>query len=194
MLRALGNLTIRAKVIGAFLAVLVVTLALGGFAITRMGAMNDQAADVRDNWLPSTRLLERIVALIEEYRQRQGTLVLETFDAIEKARGAYQPIVSPGEERTLADRITGAWKVYGERSRELSTLLQNGQSEKAATLFTGDLCSLFGSLREAVQADADFNAAHGTKATEVLGAAKDLSQSEELRGGVDHFIVDVQAA
>jgi methyl-accepting chemotaxis protein len=185
MRRVLGNLTIRAKVIGAFLAVLVVTLALGSFAVTRMGAMNDQAADVRDNWLPSTRLLGRIAASIEEYRQRQGTLVLdprpavvaaqekrilESFDAIEKARGAYEPIVSPGEERTLADRITGAWKAYGEHSRELSALLQNGQPEKAATLFTGDLRSLFGSLREAVQADADFNAVHGTKAADA-GAA-----------------------
>ena len=125
MLRAFANLTIRAKVIGAFLTVLVVTLALGGFAITRMGAMNDQAADVRDNWLPSTRILGLIAASIEEYRQRQGTLVLdprpnvvaaqeqrikESFDAIEKARGAYEPIVSPGEERALADRITSAWK------------------------------------------------------------------------------------
>jgi methyl-accepting chemotaxis protein len=35
----------------------------------------------------------------------------------------------------------------------------------------------------------------GAAATEVLGAAKDLSrQSEELRGEVDHFIADVQAA
>ncbi len=185
MLRALGNLTIRAKVIGAFLAVLVVTLAVGSFAVTRMGAMNDQAADVRDNWLPSTRVLGSIAALIEEYRQRQGTLLLdprpdaaaaqakliqETFAAIEKARGTYEPMVSPGEERTLADRITGAWKAYGEHSRELIGLLHNGQPEKATALFTDDLRSLFRSLREAVQADADFNAAHGTEAADA-GAA-----------------------
>jgi methyl-accepting chemotaxis protein len=185
MLRAFANLTIRAKVIGAFLTVLVVTLALGGFAITRMGAMNDQAADVRDNWLPSTRILGLIAASIEEYRQRQGTLVLdprpdavaaqerriqESFDAIEKARGAYEPIVSPGEERALAGRITSAWKAYVEHSRELSLLLKNGQSDKVAALFTGDLRTLFGSLRAAVQADADFNAVHGTKAADA-GAA-----------------------
>ena len=75
---AQGNLTIRVKVISAFLALLVVTLALGGFALTRMGAMNTQAADVRDNWLPSTRVLGGIAALIEEYRQRQATLLLDS--------------------------------------------------------------------------------------------------------------------
>ena len=175
MLSALGNLTIRAKVVGAFVAVLVVTLALGGFAITRMGAMNDQAGDVRDNRLPSTRVLGRISALIEEYRQKQGTLlrdprpdavaaqekrIQQSFDAIEKELGAYQPMVSPGEERALADRITGARKAYVEHSREL----KNGQSDKAAALFTG-------------------------------GAAKDLPrQSGELRGKVDRFIADIQAA
>lgn len=171
MLSALGNLTIRAKVVGAFVAVLVVTLALGSFVITSMGAMNDQAGDVRDNRLPSTRVLGCIAALIED-RQKQGTLLLDprpgavaaqekriqqSFDAIKKELGAYEPMVSPGEERALADRITGARKAYVEHSREL----KNGQSDKAAALFTG-------------------------------GAAKDLPrQSGELRGKVDRFIADI---
>ena len=88
MLRAFGNLTIRAKVIDAFLTVLVVTLALGSFAVTRMGAMNDQAADVRDNWLPSTRVLGRIAVLTEEYRQKQGMLVIDTRPDVVAAQDA----------------------------------------------------------------------------------------------------------
>ena len=88
MLRALGNLTIRAKVIGAFLAVLGVTLALGSFAVTRMGAMNEHAADVRDNWLPSTRVLGRIAVLTEEYRQKQGMLVIDTRPDVVAAQDA----------------------------------------------------------------------------------------------------------
>src|SRR5690348_13849569 len=110
MVRAFGNLTIRVKVIGAFLALLVVTLALGGFALAQMSAMNAQAADIRDNWLPSTRVLGNVAASIEEYRQRQGTLLLdlrpdavaaqeklirETLNAIETAHAAYEQLVSP---------------------------------------------------------------------------------------------------
>ena len=192
MLRALVNLTIRAKVIGALLAVLVVTWAFGSFAITRMGAMNDQAADVRDNRLPSTRVLGRIAALIEEYRQQQATPVLDprpdvvaaqekrlrvSFDAIEKARGAYEPMVSPGEQHTLADRIGGAWKAYDEHSRDLEI----SRNVQQAATGTQDVSNHIIGVKQA--------------ATEVLGAAKDLlRQSAELCAEVDHFIADVQAA
>jgi len=61
----------------------VVTLAPGGFGITRIGGMNTQARDVRDNWLPTTRMLGGIAVLIEEWRQRQATLLLDlTPDAV----------------------------------------------------------------------------------------------------------------
>jgi len=55
------NMTIKAKVIASFAAVLAVTMALGLFAILRLADVNDQAADIRNNWLPSTRTLGELV-------------------------------------------------------------------------------------------------------------------------------------
>ncbi len=47
MFQAFDNMSIRTKVIGAFAGVLLVTIALGWFAIVRMGAVDVAAEDVR---------------------------------------------------------------------------------------------------------------------------------------------------
>ena len=48
--------SIAARVVIAFACVLLVVIALGIAAVSRLGVVNDHAADVRDNWLPSVGL------------------------------------------------------------------------------------------------------------------------------------------
>ena len=51
------NLKIRTKVMIAFGGVLLVSVLLGGIALNSLSDVNAKAADVRDNWLPSTEIL-----------------------------------------------------------------------------------------------------------------------------------------
>ncbi len=190
MLHALGNISIRVKVIGAFLGVLLITVGMGCFAIERMGRVNAQAADLRDNWLPGVRIVGRISTLVEQFRQRQATLVLDpapasivaqqaliqgTLDMLETARRDYAPLIAAGEEQRLAGQVDARWQAYRERSLELGPLMERSQAA-ATDLFKGELRTLFNSLRDAVQANQDFEAAGGAQAADqgavVYAAAK----------------------
>ena len=51
-----GNYSVKAKVAMVMAAVLFAAAALGIFAIRELWSVNVNAADIRDNWLPSTRI------------------------------------------------------------------------------------------------------------------------------------------
>ena len=65
MMRFFVDASIRLKVLLAFGLVFAGTVFLGGFAMNRLGAVNIEAADIRDNYLPSVRdiggLLQRLL-------------------------------------------------------------------------------------------------------------------------------------
>ena len=59
-----------------FAAVFAATLALGLFGLSRTAAVNDAAADVRDNWLPSTVALGKLEFAVGQYRIAEARLLL----------------------------------------------------------------------------------------------------------------------
>ena len=54
------DLRIATKLITSFLLVLVLTAMTGVFAIIQLGLVNETAAEMRDNWLPSVRVVSGI--------------------------------------------------------------------------------------------------------------------------------------
>src|ERR1700751_508795 len=121
------NLSIRAKVIGAFAIVLLLTGSLGYFAVNRLGAVNDAAHDIRTNWLPSVRLLGQVGMLSERAKAVQNNLLSSvqgsdttkaetamktSLDLRAKAWQAYQASITPGEEQRLANEVDAQWKAY----------------------------------------------------------------------------------
>ncbi|HUN39444.1 MAG TPA: MCP four helix bundle domain-containing protein [Acetobacteraceae bacterium] len=81
MANPLTRLTIRTNIIAAFAIVFLCTIGLGLFAVQRLDAVNASGADVRDNWLPSVRLLGRMGQDAERVRAAEGTLLLAQTDA-----------------------------------------------------------------------------------------------------------------
>ena len=113
---SLNNISIRTKVMGAFGLVLLFTAGLGLFSLAKLSAVNEAAADIRDNWLPSTELLGRLGMTIEQYRIREARHLIAASDSemtqaedqmrtiaeqIKKLRDRYDSMISPGEERRL---------------------------------------------------------------------------------------------
>jgi len=54
------DLRIATKLITSFLLVLVLTAMTGVFAIIQLGLVNETATEMRDNWLPSVRVVSGI--------------------------------------------------------------------------------------------------------------------------------------
>jgi methyl-accepting chemotaxis protein len=185
MLPVFRSLTIRLKVFAAFAAVLACTVGLGLFAIQQLDAVNANAREIKDNWLPSTRVLGRIAQISERLRQNRGSLLLAMTDAqraqysnnileqgrlYAQLRDAYQPLISPGEEQRLAEAFDTAWKRYLSISDTIAELTTRGKRDEAVAVYTGDAAKAMGEFRTALQADIDLNVRQGTQAADT-GAA-----------------------
>jgi hypothetical protein len=150
VLPSFKNMTIKTKVIAAFAAMLAVTVGLGIFANLRLAAVNDQAADIRDNWLPGTRALGALSVDTERYRIAEANYVMSptaellavavrnlrfTLDMRDKAWAAYEPLISPGTERERADEFLRQWAAYREAGKKLQSLVEDGKQDEARAFY-----------------------------------------------------------
>jgi methyl-accepting chemotaxis protein len=82
------HLSIRSKIIAGFTAVLICTIGLGLFSTQRLDAVNGSAQDIKDNYLPGTRILGRMAQVSERLRSNRGSLLLATTEAQRAQYGA----------------------------------------------------------------------------------------------------------
>jgi methyl-accepting chemotaxis protein len=172
--------SIRTKVTAAFALVLAATVGLGIVAIDRLAALNATAAEIRDNWLPSTRDIGMLAALSERYRLIEALAVMADEDgrkAMEKALGdtltardkvwqSYQSSITPGEEKKLADAIAADWLAYVAQSRQVTELAAKNEKDKALAIFRKGGLEIFARIRTNLDADLQLNATGGTKEAE----------------------------
>jgi methyl-accepting chemotaxis protein len=169
----LQNLSIRYKVLSAFIIVLILADGLGIFALQRLGAVNDASADLRDNWVPSLRAVGQIAMYSERIRANQNTYLMQpddkarenslkilqaTLDLRNKAWGEYQPTITNGEERQLADLMQSSWNEYDSKWRQVVDLVQKGEREKVGPLYSVDMVAVLTKYRDAISKDLDLNA------------------------------------
>jgi methyl-accepting chemotaxis protein len=121
------SLSIRAKLIGAFSVLCVVTLSLGLLGLSGVRGVNESLVDTQANWLPSVRWSGEIDAGTSRY----GANVLRhvaTSDpaalveiekeieaqagAIATARQAYEDLIGSDEERALYEEFSRSWEGY----------------------------------------------------------------------------------
>jgi methyl-accepting chemotaxis protein len=176
------NLKIRTKVMLAFGGVLLVSILLGGIALRSLSDVNAKAADVRDNWLPSTELLGEFSLKTTIYRLRGAYLLLadtpEQQDAniktladyvaqAKKAWDAYEPMVSDPAERQLADQIKAGWANYQQMTQKLIAMAKAGDHKAAVEYFNGDLLkSYISGVSDPTAKDVAYNVSAGKKAAD----------------------------
>jgi methyl-accepting chemotaxis protein len=132
--------TIKARVIAAFAKVLFVTVGLGILSIQKLSAVNDQAAIIRDGWLPSTRALGDVFIMTERVRTGELAYALarsadekqtlekylsNAFADRDKAWSVYEPLITAGAERQLADDYRRHWDEYVQGDRKVMALIQD---------------------------------------------------------------------
>ena len=177
----LSNWSIRAKITTAFAVILFTTVALGIFALERLGTVNDAAAEIRDNWLPSTRELGKFGQLEGAHHSGIGTYILSASDEAmakqmealtktshlaDEAWARYLLMVAPGEERRIADEMSRTKQAYDLLIEQTTTLARNHEKDKAAALYVGEDRTLFQKLRGLSSEDIDLNTKEGTAAAD----------------------------
>ncbi len=190
--KAIRTNTIGAKVTFAFSAVLIVTIGLGAFSIQRLGAVNAAATDVRDDWLPSTALMGQLASAVEQYRVLESVYLLSASDVntrkrieasmrdqqglIQKLRNDYEPMVTPGEERTLIDEFDKQWVQYMGVHNSLLALRRKDDAAGAAALFTGQERDFFNATLKNLTDDMQLNLVGGRKAADKGGAIYEMAR------------------
>jgi methyl-accepting chemotaxis protein len=172
----IDNFSIRLKILVAFGCVLAVVFGLGYIADRGMGDINGAAAEVRDNWLPATRMLGKIAQSSERSRSLAGSIILSepgealtrewgrlatALGEVETARQEYERAVTPGVERGLADDVARTWKSYVAVSDRQVALARQNDDKAAVALFQGEARDRFVAFRAALQADIDFTVKSG---------------------------------
>ncbi len=178
----LRTASIRHKIIAGFTIVLACTVGLGLFTMDQLADVDAAAKEVRNGALPSTRILGHVAQLIERLRSYQGLYFLADSDeerlartvktaaTVEDLRAAlrsYAPLVSPGEERQLAEAMTRTWEVYQAQSAQLADRLKQEQDRAPARQFyKAAMLASMDALRTALEADMAFNLRHGQAAAD----------------------------
>jgi methyl-accepting chemotaxis protein len=153
---------------------------LGLFALQRMSMINDSAADMRDNWLPATRALGDYQFRTLRYRLRAGTLLMsdtperraadlkmlaEYLADADKAWAVYEPTITPGAERQLADQIKTGWLAYVAMTDKMVAMVNSGDTKGAEKFFADEMRQAFNEkFGDILLKDLDLNTSEGTKA------------------------------
>ncbi len=163
MLRLLDNLKIARKLAVAFAALLFLTLALAGIALSGVRSVNDAGDDIVENWLPSTQKAGEIALLLSEHRRNVLAHLLSTTDQdmaqYEKviaqlnaqfgaALADYERMIVLPEERRLHSEITQALTVYTSGSAQALALSRQHLNEQARTLLMGESRTAFYTVKE----------------------------------------------
>ncbi|MGZ3299197.1 MAG: MCP four helix bundle domain-containing protein, partial [Asticcacaulis sp.] len=174
----LSNITVRARVIGAFAVVLMAITGLGIFSILRLGAVNAQARDVSENWLPAANYLGDLTQDFELYRSRQGQILLLSGDKqgamlgklsgtgkqLETDLANYEATVDSAEERVLADAIHNSLNDYMAQKDPYLDKVQSGDVAGATAVYFDVMQPLTDKLRNAIHADREYQVVQGRKA------------------------------
>jgi methyl-accepting chemotaxis protein len=138
----LAKFSIRSKIIAVVALLLVMMSGIGLLAVRNMRAINANTVDITTNWLPSVRVLGDLRAGVITYRnvirEHMLTETLEGKQAAEKIlagvvesntkfRAAYEPMITPPEERALYKQWVQKWEEYKKGTEEVMAL-----SRKAA--------------------------------------------------------------
>ena len=184
------HLKIGPRLVAGFAAVLALSGALGGFALSRLGEVNDCTKDLATNWMVATQALSRVSDALNVVRRAEVATVLarspqeydeqvkRISDAQANAKAAwavYIPTVTTTEEQLLADAIVKSLDVfYKEQAKTVALSGKHENHDQALAQYLGDSRKTYAALAAALKTDIDFQ----TKGAESAFAHSQSSYGE----------------
>jgi methyl-accepting chemotaxis protein len=178
----LNRLSIRAKIAGAFGLLLLLVLGVSLIAINRLSAVNDRAADIRDNWLPSTRVQGQMLSAFQELRVNEAYYLLAADDrerqqiateiekrvqTVDHFRADYDPLITRGtDDEKFIHAFDAMWADHKQMVRKYF----DDSKVDRHDLFNEASRTNYLAATAALRSNRDYNAAEGKKAAD-QGAA-----------------------
>ncbi len=151
-MRWFSNLRLSAKLIVAFVGLLLINTAVGVLAVKRLADVNEEATQLATNWLPSVRVTSALNANESDVRVWLWTIITaqnatELQDAEQRLASEisrfnanlaeYEPLVSTDEERRLLTAFKERWKAHVEVTNTIHSFAKGGDNTAATALMIG---------------------------------------------------------
>ncbi len=177
------DLSIRTKILAAFVSLVVALIGLGLLAIVQMSTMAGEAADVRDTWLPSATRIGYVRAAVNLYRLAEANSMLaistntnaEAVDdamtaaaaAVDKAFEDYKPLITPNtDDEKLMAEFSKEWPVFRQSALDTLDIARSGNMTGAMNSFNNhdDFSRI--ALTDVLLKDIEFTFREGAKAAD----------------------------
>jgi methyl-accepting chemotaxis protein len=191
----MNSISIKTALTGLFAVMIIIVGGLTYLAISSSAHINDNVEAFANNHLPKTELLGRINASLSHFRYLEGEHVLskdakELADEerelthaeqeLSSASTDYSRLGNSGQERSLFDSFQAKWSSYREQHRTLVQLSRTNKKDEAATLYKGDLGTLFDDMNKIVDQLLDLNRASAKEAAATSSGEYHLTRTEAL--------------
>ena len=189
----MSTLSIKQRLLLAFGLMLLTVLALGGFAVNRVGALTDHLTELGTDVMPGMAVLGQLNGDIDDCRfaETRATRAKDP-EAVAKAAqdwhqalskteddlAIYRPTVNTPEEKAIYDQFVTPWEEYKTVAPQVLALAGQGKMDEAAALSDGRSWDLFNAASDIVAKDLDYNVTTGKQsADEALDTATFANRS-----------------
>jgi methyl-accepting chemotaxis protein len=195
-MRMWQNLSISKKVSTAMALAFASALALGIFGLWQTSIVNRKAADIRDDWLPSTVGLSKLESTLNETRIKEALVVigaigkdtakwtqhLTAFNAsvqkVDAAFAAYVPLITPATtDEADMKAFSASWQKYKADSAELIQIGARGDIDKLLPFYLGEERTNFEKAVAAVASDIAFSGSEGKRAADAGEATYETART-----------------
>ncbi|RMO77459.1 Methyl-accepting chemotaxis protein [Pseudomonas syringae pv. maculicola] len=173
------DLKISTKLITSFLVVLLLTAAMGVFAIIQLGQVNQAAQDIKENWMPSMRAASGMRFYAANYRLKENRHIAadaapekaqmeqeaaEARSQFETRLATYDKLIISDQDRQMFSAVSASWSAYLKVSTNLFELSRQGQESEARALLRGESKLHFDEVTSQLQKMVELNDAGATAA------------------------------
>ena len=159
------NLKLRSRLLAAFGAVLLLTVALCLWSSWQLRSLMNNTDELSGNWLPSVEAGHRINTALSdlslvylrlkaaENASQRAALAADVAGrrkALEDALQTYWPLISSDEERQRAEHMKQGLQRYDQDGSTLANLLDSGRDGEAARFYGAELHQHAEALRQAI--------------------------------------------
>ncbi|MGQ5524583.1 methyl-accepting chemotaxis protein [Chitinimonas sp. PSY-7] len=152
-----NDLRIFVRLAIAFFLLLVLTGAVGGVALMKLGTVTDALGQVGDKWLPSVQEILMLRTHVLDHRLRETQYIIakpenkqkfldlkqKELESFREVARHYETLIESPDTRRVYTEFREKFDAYLKVSDQIVALAKEGKMEEAATLSLGDGLAAF---------------------------------------------------
>jgi signal transduction histidine kinase len=179
----------------AFYSLLILVIAMGAASLSSLNQFNAGSAQIRERWLPSTRLLGDLNNYTSDFRAAEGTMLLSSQPgdlaagarefadldrAIATARDDYAQMPHGEKENDLFLRFTAAWDKYRKTADRIHAAARAGRLSEGIALYKTTSKAAYDAASDTLGLLTELNVVLDKEASERAAAAYERARDVTL--------------